>query len=104
MPSPERRSRARRGEGPSLIEIETCRLEGHFMGDAEGYRPAGEVERLKAADPIPAYRNRLIADGFDTADLDKAEADARAAVDAAFAAARAAAYPQPEEAFAHVFA
>jgi len=35
-------SRARRGEGPSLIEIETCRLEGHFMGDAEGYRPNGE--------------------------------------------------------------
>ena len=74
------------------------------MGDAEGYRPAGEVERLKASDPIPAYRVRLLAEGFEAADLDRAETDARAAVDAAFASARAAAYPDPEEAFAHVFA
>ena len=74
------------------------------MGDAEGYRPKGEVDRLKAGDPIPAYRQRLLTDGFEAGELDKAEAEARAAVDAAFAAARAAAYPQPEEAFAHVFA
>lgn len=97
-------ARARRGDGPSLIEIETCRLEGHFMGDAEGYRPEGEVERLKASDPIPAYRARLIADGFDAAELDRIEADAHASVDAAFAAARAAPYPEPGEAFDHVFA
>eukprot|EP01035_Chromulina_nebulosa_P028786 gene28786-38049_t len=94
-------ARARRGEGPSLIEIETHRLEGHFMGDAEGYRPDGEVARLKALDPIPRYRARLLADGFDAADLDRAEDDARRAVDAAFSAARAAAYPDPMEAYAH---
>lgn len=97
-------ARARRGEGPSLIEIETSRLEGHFMGDAEGYRPKGEVERLKALDPIPRYRERLLTDGFDAADLDAAEAEATRAVDAAFEAARAADYPDPEEAFDHVFA
>lgn len=97
-------ARARAGDGPSLIEIETHRLEGHFMGDAEGYRPAGEVARLKALDPIPAYRARLLADGFDAADLDRAEAEGRAEVEAAFAAARAADFPEPEEAFAHVFA
>jgi pyruvate dehydrogenase E1 component alpha subunit len=38
--------RARNGEGPTLIEIETWRLEGHFMGDAEQYRPKGEVDRF----------------------------------------------------------
>lgn len=97
-------ARARAGDGPSLIEIETHRLEGHFMGDAEGYRPAGEVDRLKGRDPIPAYRTRLLADGFDAADLDRAENEAKAAVEAAFAAARAADFPLPEEAFAHVFA
>lgn len=97
-------ARARRGEGPSLIEIETCRLEGHFMGDAEAYRPEGEVERLKSEDPIPAYRSRLVADGFESEELDRLEAEARARVDAAFAAARAASYPEPQEAFVHVFA
>ena len=74
------------------------------MGDAEGYRPAGEVDRLKQLDPIAAFRQRLLQDGFDPADLDGAEAEARAEVDAAFTAARAADYPQPEEAFDHVFA
>lgn len=97
-------TRARAGGGPSLIEIETTRLEGHFMGDAEGYRPAGEVEQLKALDPIPRYRETLLAAGFDPADLDAAETTARTDVDRAFAAARAAAYPAPEEAFDHVFA
>ncbi len=97
-------SRARAGDGPSLIEIETIRLEGHFMGDAEGYRPAGEVDQLRTLDPIPQYRARLLADGFDAADLDAAAARAKAEVDSAFLAARAAAYPKPEEAFDHVFA
>ncbi|WP_197063555.1 thiamine pyrophosphate-dependent dehydrogenase E1 component subunit alpha [Novosphingobium malaysiense] len=97
-------ARARRGEGPSLIEIETCRLEGHFMGDAEGYRPPGEVDRLKALDPIPRYRERLLAEGFDAADLDAAEAESQRQVDAAFTAARAAALPDPSEVYDHVFA
>jgi pyruvate dehydrogenase E1 component alpha subunit len=96
--------RARGGGGPSLIEIETHRLEGHFMGDAEGYRPEGEVGRLKQADPIPAYRARLIADGHDPAELDSAEAAAKAEVEAAFAFARRSPLPDAQEAFAHVFA
>ena len=97
-------ARARAGEGPSLIEIETTRLEGHFMGDAEGYRPEGEVDRLKKRDPIPKYRDRLLAEGFDAADLDAAEAQAKSEVEQAFAATRAADYPEPKEAFNHVFA
>ena len=37
-------ARARAGEGPSLLECETYRLAGHFMGDAEAYRPEGEKD------------------------------------------------------------
>lgn len=96
-------ARARRGDGPSLIEIETSRLEGHFMGDAEGYRPAGEVEALRGQDPIPRYRARLLANGFAEADLLRTEDLARGEVEAAFAFARVAAYPEPQEAFDHVF-
>ena len=97
-------ARARRGQGPTLIEIETVRLEGHFMGDAEGYRPKDERDALRARDPIPAYRARLIAHGFDEATLAAADGRARAAVATAFEAARAAAYPSPEEAFRCVYA
>ncbi len=97
-------ARARSAKGPSLIEIETYRLEGHFMGDPEGYRPDGEVAGLKARDPIPLYRARLLADGFEAGVLDRADSDAQADVAAAFAFARAAPSPAPEEAFDHVFA
>jgi len=95
--------RAREGAGPSLIEIETCRLEGHFMGDAEQYRPKGELERLKAIDPIPAYRRRLIERGFDASELDEGETKVRGEVAAAFAFARASSAPAPAEAFEKVF-
>ncbi len=94
---------ARNGQGPSLIEIETSRLEGHFMGDPEGYRPDGEVDRLRELDPIPKYRARLLADGFEEADLESAEQDARNIVERAFSFARENQYPEPEEAYDHVF-
>jgi acetoin:2,6-dichlorophenolindophenol oxidoreductase subunit alpha len=97
-------ARARGGGGPTLIEIETDRLEGHFMGDGEQYRPAGELERLRARDPIPAYRARLLAAGHDAAELDAAEAAARAEVEDAFAFARKDVYPEAADALTAVFA
>lgn len=96
-------ARARSGSGPSLIEIETSRLEGHFMGDPEGYRPKGEVKHLKEQDPIPAYRARLAEEGFEAAELDRVENEARDMVDQAFSFARSNAYPEPQEAFDHVY-
>jgi pyruvate dehydrogenase E1 component alpha subunit len=95
--------RARNGEGPTLIEIETWRLEGHFMGDAEQYRPKGEVDRLKALDPIPAYRQRLLERGHDERDLATCEAAVRDEIEAAFVYARALAPPAPEDAYEKVF-
>lgn len=98
-------ARARRGDGPTLIEIETHRLEGHFMGDAEGYRPSGEVDALKQAhDPIPLYQQKLLAAGLSAAELDAAAENARRQVEDAFRYAREAAYPEADEAFEHVFA
>ncbi|MFC3053323.1 thiamine pyrophosphate-dependent dehydrogenase E1 component subunit alpha [Kordiimonas pumila] len=97
-------SRARRGEGPTLIEIETVRLEGHFMGDAEGYRPESEKTALASIDPIPLYRAKLIAEGIaEEALLHSIEAKATAEVDAVFAFARATPLPAPEQAFDCVF-
>ncbi|WP_108812140.1 thiamine pyrophosphate-dependent enzyme [Sphingorhabdus sp. Alg231-15] len=95
--------RARSGGGPSLIEIETTRLEGHFMGDAEGYRPEGEVDRLRALDPIPAYRETLIAAGLAPDQIEECEEKCRNAVEEAFAQARNSNLPDAEEAFERVF-
>ena len=97
-------ARARSGDGPSLIEIETYRFAGHFMGDAEGYRPEGEVAALKEKDPIPALRDRLMADGdFTEAEDADLTARARQRVDEAIAFARESAYPEPAEALEKVF-
>lgn len=98
-------ARARGGGGPTLLEIETWRLAGHFIGDAEGYRPAGEVDGLKARDPIPALRRRLLDDGTLTATADEEiVARVKARVEGAIAFARRAPLPDPAEAFEKVFA
>ncbi|MGF6558524.1 TPP-dependent pyruvate/acetoin dehydrogenase alpha subunit [Pseudomonas sp. S30_BP2TU TE3576] len=97
-------ARARAGEGPSLIEIETHRLAGHFMGDGETYRPAGEKQALLAKDPIPAYRQRLLDLGvLDEVGAAAIEERARGRVDAAVQFARDSAYPAPQEALEMVF-
>lgn len=98
-------ARARAGEGPALLEIETYRLAGHFMGDAEGYRPEGEKDGLFAKDPIPKMREKMLADGVaSAAELDAIEAESAARVEAAIAFARESADPAPEDALTAVFA
>jgi pyruvate dehydrogenase E1 component alpha subunit len=77
---------------------------GHFQGDAEVYRPKGEVDGLRAHDPIPALGARLRAGGLLDDRRDGAiRAAATARVQAAYDFARASAYPDPVEAFDHVF-
>lgn len=98
-------ARARRGEGPSLIEVRTLRLAGHFMGDAEGY--IGEAAKAARAelDPIPRYRQQLIDSGeIDDPGLEHCEQDARQRVQEAIHFAREAPLPAPEEALEQVFA
>ncbi len=51
--------RARKGEGPSLIECKTYRWLGHHMGDDCKYRPPGELETWKKRCPIGIFRQRL---------------------------------------------
>jgi len=96
---------ARSGGGPSLIDIETDRLAGHFMGDAEAYRPKGELETLRARDAIPALARRLqTEEGLTDSDIASIATTARRRVDVAIQFARESDYPAPEEALEKVFA
>ena len=98
-------ARARRGEGPTLIEVKTDRYLGHFQGDPETYRPKNEAQTLRRNDPIDRLGKQLREQGL----LDD-EADAALRrqiverVDAAYAFGRESAYPAAEEALQHVFA
>ncbi len=97
-------ARARRGEGPSLLELKVVRLDPHTSSDDDHtYRPAAERDGLAAADPLPRWRQRLVAAlGPDEADaLDRAVA---LEVEAATAEAEAAPAPGPEDLLQDVYA
>ena len=59
-------ARARAGGGPTLIEAMTFRFKGHLMGDEGHYIPKEEMAAALAADPVPGFRARLIAEGHAT--------------------------------------
>ena len=53
--------RARRGEGPSLLECKTYRIKGHYVGDPEKYRTKEEVQKVfDESDPIPRFENKVL--------------------------------------------
>jgi 2-oxoisovalerate dehydrogenase E1 component len=77
---------ARSGQGPVLINAVTYRYYGHSKSDKQRYRTKDEVEAWRARDPIPAFRDRLIAAGILTADEAAAlEAQAQKTIDDAIA-------------------
>jgi TPP-dependent pyruvate/acetoin dehydrogenase alpha subunit len=54
-------ARARRGEGPSLLECKTYRFRGHSRFEPASYRTREELEAWRARDPLPSWRGRLAA-------------------------------------------
>jgi pyruvate dehydrogenase E1 component alpha subunit len=96
-------ARARAGDGPSLIEVHTLRLWGHFEGDAQGYRP--ELAEVPDRDPLPAYERTLREDGvLDNAAVAQIKEEASARVEDAVSFAKSSPVPDPATAADHVFA
>jgi len=60
--------RARRGEGPALVEARTYRVGGHWAADRASYRPREEPDAWVARDPITLHETRLAEAGLLTAD------------------------------------
>ena len=96
--------RARRGEGPTLIEAKTYRFKGHSRGDPGKYRTEEELHSWQKRDPLPLYRNYLLSEGIDEGSLaaleDAADEEIKAAVEFAIAAPD----PDPSETYTHVYA
>ncbi len=97
-------ARARRGEGPSLIECKTYRYYGHFEGDTLTYRTKEELEAFMARDPIKAVRQSLQDRGVVTAEeLNAIDQQVQERIDEAWRSAEAAPLPAPEEALTDVY-
>jgi pyruvate dehydrogenase E1 component alpha subunit len=56
----EAAKRARKGDGPSLLEFRTYRYKGHSMSDPAKYRTKEELEEYKAKDPIEQVRATIL--------------------------------------------
>jgi pyruvate dehydrogenase E1 component alpha subunit len=97
--------RARSGGGPTLVEAKTYRLMGHFVGDPMQYMPPDEVAEHRERDPVPRYRERLIAEGLlSEADAAAFEERFAARLTEAVRSAEAAASPSLETLTDHVYA
>lgn len=97
--------RARRQEGPSLIECKTWRHRGHFEGDPCVYRKPEEQEYWLEKDPLPRLAGRLLELKYaNQADLDGIQAEMAAEVEKAVAYARDSAVPSPDAVLTDVYA
>jgi pyruvate dehydrogenase E1 component alpha subunit len=96
--------RARRGEGPSLMECRGFRYYGHFEGDAMLYVTEEEKERNRARDPIENVKKRAIERGLvSAAQLAEVDAQAAAIIEEAVKFAEESSWPKPEELLTDVY-
>ena len=82
--------RARRGDGPTLLECLTYRHKGHSKVDPGAYRPQEEVEEWLLRDPLPRLAAMLEDDA-----VEQAHEEAEAELERVLDAARAGAFPEP---------
>lgn len=95
--------RAKKGNGPTLIECKTYRWMGHWTGDPQPYRTKEEIEEWKKKCPIKYTREKLLAEGVKEEELVKLEQKAQAMIDEAEEFALNSPEPDPEHVLDDVF-
>lgn len=96
--------RCRSGVGPVLLEAMTQRIVGHYIGDVQHYRPAGELDAAIAAEPIGRAERMARAAGVGDQELAALRQRVVDEVDRAAAAALAAPLADPATVEEHVYA
>jgi len=98
-------ARARRGDGPSLVETKTYRFHDHAFGlPAINYRDQAEIDEWRRRDPVELFRARLTAEfGLDDQAVKTIEDEVAAEIEAAVAFAESSPYPDLNAAFEHVY-
>jgi pyruvate dehydrogenase E1 component alpha subunit len=94
---------ARRGDGPQILECLTHRWRGHYEGDPQKYRDAGDLADARSRDPLVVSGARLEAMGISTERIRTLERAVEARIEAAVEAARLGREPDYEAAAADVY-
>ena len=98
--------RARAGGGPGVIELKQRRYFGHFEGDAQSYRPGGEVEDYrKNKDCLVRFREKVTAEKLLRGEqLDAIDTEVAALIEQVYEQAKSAALPADEELMLDIYA
>lgn len=96
--------RARRGDGPTLLNIMTYRYKGHSMSDPQKYRTKEEVEEYKAQDPIEKVKRTLLDKKYATEkDIEAIDKKVDAIVEESVRFAEESPLPDPSELYKDVY-
>lgn len=97
-------TRARKGDGPTFLEIRTYRYRGHSMSDPAKYRTKEEVEEYKNQDPIEKVKDTILKNKWLTQkQLDEIEAKIEAVVAESVEFAENSPLPSPDEIYNDVY-
>lgn len=100
----EAADRARRGDGPTLLEFRTYRYKGHSMSDPAKYRTKEELQEYKDRDPIEFVKSKIIDSKWATEEeLKNIDVKIKAEVEESVKFAEESPYPDPSEAFKDVY-
>ncbi len=97
--------RARKGEGPTFLEMRTYRYKGHSMSDPARYRTKEEVEEYKAKDPIEIVKNTILEKKYaDEAWFEEIAAKVKEEVEDSVKFAEESPFPDADELYKDVYA
>jgi TPP-dependent pyruvate/acetoin dehydrogenase alpha subunit len=97
--------RARKGDGPSLLEVKSKRWYGHFVGDAQKYRPQEDIEEARKNDCIAQFEGYLMKNRIlRKKDLKTINEEIRQEIDEAVEFARKSPFPEPGDLMADLYA
>jgi pyruvate dehydrogenase E1 component alpha subunit len=97
-------ARARKGEGPTFLELRTYRYKGHSMSDPAKYRTKEELASYKDRDPIERVLATIKANKFATdKEIEAIEAAVKEEIDDCVQFAEESPYPEDAEVYRDIY-